>query len=432
MKPACKTFMVIAIALMLSLPAISIGQAAPSAAPSGNSLPAPQPLWSGYREQIPQIRIALSDDTLKVGESFEAAIWLQGFLGRYNGVEGYQLQIQYDPALIQPIIAGNTGKLATGIFPKAVQPIVWNNSIDLMGTIKVAESLAPKSLSGLFGGNGKVGVVRFKALKAGEAALTLNESIVIMRDRPGVNIQHSYNVPSVRIEDAIPVGSAEIVQAEPKKIQTDKLQTLGTVPEVLVSPRSVPEVVQSFKDASSIKKLSWAQNAIASLTDYGVVNGRGDGGFHPLDKMTRAEFIQLTVVGLGLDMQQHTLPTFSDVLTDAWYYDAVETAVSYGLIKGDSNMDGNVKFKPNQPITRAEIAMILSSTFEVKKTTTTDSVGAVFKDVSDKHWASKAILKLHQSGIVQGKDAKHYAPADSATRAEVSQIMHKLLLLKKK
>ncbi|MCL6457961.1 MAG: S-layer homology domain-containing protein [Gorillibacterium sp.] len=430
MKPVTKTFLVMVSALVLSLTAVSTGQAAPSSPSTGNVLPAlTSNLWSGYLDKTPQIHISLSAATIKVGDTFEAGIWLQVFLGKYKGVEGYQLQIQYDPTLIQPIVTGATGKLETGIFPKALNPIVWSNSVDQKGTITVAESLAPKSPAGLFGGNGKVGVVRFKALKAGEAALTLSESIVIMRNHPGVNIHHSYNIPSVLIGSAAQAGDANT--NNPVMNSMDKIVTVGEVPTAANS-RSVPEIVQSFKDGNAIKQLSWAQEAIAALSDYGIVSGSSDGSFHPLANITRAEFVQLAVVSLGLDMQQQVAPTFSDVLPDAWYYDVVETAVHYGLINGYTDEAAVGQFRPNNSITRAEIAAILAHSFDSDNTDKgATSKETTFQDVSDNYWAREAILKLYRNQMIQGKDVQHFAPDDSATRAEVSQIVHKLLLLKK-
>ena len=47
---------------------------------------------------------------------------------------------------------------------------------------------------------------------------------------------------------------------------------------------------------------------------------------------------------------------FTDVPKDAWYADEVAYCAEYGLMIGD----GNGKFRPDEPITRAEIAAVVS------------------------------------------------------------------------
>lgn len=47
----------------------------------------------------------------------------------------------------------------------------------------------------------------------------------------------------------------------------------------------------------------------------------------------------------------------------------------------------------------------------------------VFHDVCSEHWASDAILKLHEMGIINGKADKVFAPNDLVTRAEVAKLM---------
>lgn len=399
-----------------------------------------QQLYRGYPERTPHFHIAFSVDSLQVGEIVEAAIWLQGFFGPYSGVEGYQLQIAYDPLQLQPVLPEATGKLEPEIFPKSVSPMVWSNQVDGKGTIRLAESLPPQSTSGLFGGYGKAGVVRFKAIQPGEAKLTFKESIIIKQGQPGVNIRHTTSTPAVQITAVGASAPGEALTAEGKQALasltgTRREAAIGDLPEVSTSVRKTAEVLQGFQDSAQVIRLGWAKEAIAALTAYGVVHGQGDGGFHPQAAITRAEFIQLAVASLGLDMRQQPKPTFGDVQPGAWYYDAVETAAAYGLISGvtSANSAAPAEFRPTAAITRAELAAILANAID-KPQAANGLPGSdlPFADVAPGYWARAAVEKLYQSGLVAGKSAHHYAPADSASRAEVSQIFHKLLLLKGK
>lgn len=368
-----------------------------------------------YQAKTPEIRVAPSVSSAKVGDTFQVAFWLQGFLGQYKGVEGVEFQISYDPGLVQPVLDGDSGTLAGGVFSESLHPITWSNLVDKKGTIKFAQSLAPQSSTGLFTGNGKIGVVTFRALKEGQAAFAQSDSIVIMPGNPGINIKHSYNSPTVSI------GSAGQV--------ADKLENKGDAPKA-AAVRSPKDVIASFKDAAEFTRIPWSVEAVASLTEHGALKGLPDGSFDPRKNMTRAEFAQLAVVALGLDMQQRSEPEFSDVAPDNWYYDVVETAASYGLISGYTQ--GGVRtFKPDSGITRAEIASILSKyLLNVRKLPDkVSSSNLLFRDVTADHWAERNILNLYGYGIIQGVAKDRFAPSASATRAEVSVMVHKLLLL---
>lgn len=416
----------------------------PQQKPQPQQLPKSQPqaqqLYNGYPERTPHFHIAFSTETLEVGETVEAAIWLQGFFGPYSGVEGYQLQIAYDPLLLQPVQPEATGQLAPEIFAKKVSPIVWSNQVDGKGTIRLAESLPPQSTDGLFSGYGKAGVVQFKAIKPGEAKLSFKDSIIIKQGQPGVNIRHTASSSSVRITAAGASTSGKVAAAGGKQPQASiaadaprEAMPIGKLPAVPATSRKTAEVLQGFQDSARIIRMGWAKDAIAALTAYGVVHGQGDGGFHPQAAITRAEFIQLAVASLGLDMRQQPTPTFGDVQPGAWYYDAVETAAAYGLISGGGIADSTAAayFRPGDAITRAELAAILANAIDKPQSAIGITSGDLpFADVAPGHWARAAVEKLYHSGLIAGKSARCYAPADSASRAEVSQIFHKLLLLK--
>ena len=47
-----------------------------------------------------------------------------------------------------------------------------------------------------------------------------------------------------------------------------------------------------------------------------------------------------------------------------------------------------------------------------------------FQDVKSKDWFYKAVLWAVENGITTGKDATHFAPKDTCTRAEVVTFLH--------
>ena len=111
--------------------------------------------------------------------------------------------------------------------------------------------------------------------------------------------------------------------------------------------------VQVFAASNDIKG-HWAESAITSWQDKGLIAGYEDRTFKPDKSVTRAEFASMVNKALGLT-EKGTVP-FTDVQSGSWYYDAISIAVKAGYCSGYE--DGT--FKPNATITRAEAAVMIS------------------------------------------------------------------------
>ena len=96
--------------------------------------------------------------------------------------------------------------------------------------------------------------------------------------------------------------------------------------------------------------------SVEVLRALGIVNGNPDGGYHPNDYLTRAEFSKMAVLMLGLD-DTNPVPRvlFSDVLSSHWGFRYVNLAYENGLIQGY----GNGKFGPGDRVTYVQVLTIL-------------------------------------------------------------------------
>ncbi|WP_339221889.1 S-layer homology domain-containing protein [Paenibacillus sp. FSL H8-0332] len=169
----------------------------------------------------------------------------------------------------------------------------------------------------------------------------------------------------------------------------------------------------------------WAQSAIELLASKLVITGTSSTAFSPAQSITRAEFAVLITRSLGL-APAATGTAFKDVSAGAWYTEAVQTAAAAGLITGYT--DGS--FKPGSPITRQEMAAVLSKAMKYTgKTLTTDpAVLAKFRDASSiPAWSRAAVAEIAAAGIIQGTPDGAFAPAKLATRAEAATMLEKTL-----
>ena len=102
--------------------------------------------------------------------------------------------------------------------------------------------------------------------------------------------------------------------------------------------------------------------AQSTLSSMEIVKGYLDGSFQPNASISRAEFV--TIATRFFDYTAEYVPgTFPDVEAGRWYADYIQAAVDMGLIEGYP--DGS--FGPEDPITRAEAATMLTRFCELDK-----------------------------------------------------------------
>ena len=100
--------------------------------------------------------------------------------------------------------------------------------------------------------------------------------------------------------------------------------------------------------------------------------------------------------------------TFSDVKDDDNYAEAIEMLSNLGILTGDEqDGDGVMDFRPNDTITRAEVAAIVC---RVQNLNNLAQTGTPFTDVTSSHWASGYVAQAAGKGIINGNGDGTFAP----------------------
>ena len=145
--------------------------------------------------------------------------------------------------------------------------------------------------------------------------------------------------------------------------------------------------------------------------------GYPDGTFGPENNMTRAEVAQM-FYNLLLDQDVEITKTFDDVPANAWYTKAVNTLASLDIISGV----GDNKFEPERSITRAEFTAMA-----MKFAVGGEEGENIFSDVDEDDWFYKAVVDSIQYGWIHGYGDGTFRPNNPITRAEVTAIVNNML-----
>lgn len=193
----------------------------------------------------------------------------------------------------------------------------------------------------------------------------------------------------------------------------------GTVAamETVVLPQA--PVVFSDMDAAH-----WAYESVMTLKNKNIINGYEDGSFRPEGVVTRAEFIKMAVLALGLEPTDGEA-VFSDVSESDWYYEAVTIGAQSGIITGYP--DGT--FRPDAIVTREEMAVMLHrayTKYAPEKLMGGEEV--TFADAADiSDWAAEAVAALSRAGVLSGGADGSFEPARGAARGETAKCIAALL-----
>ncbi|MEK4517454.1 S-layer homology domain-containing protein [Paenibacillus sp. FSL H8-0122] len=113
---------------------------------------------------------------------------------------------------------------------------------------------------------------------------------------------------------------------------------------------------------------------------------------------------------------------FSDISSSKWYYSSILQANAAGYVQGYE--DGT--FKPDQKINRQELAVIISKLLKL----TAPAAAPEFRDITKSAaWSKGAIGAVSEQGIMTGSGDGNFRPLAYATRAETVVILDRALSL---
>lgn len=172
-------------------------------------------------------------------------------------------------------------------------------------------------------------------------------------------------------------------------------------------------VTVSASNFSDIKDHKLEAN-INRAVEIGFINGFGDGTFRPDQSLTRAQFSKMLCEMLGVSDYMDL--DFKDIKYEDWHYKYVSSAVAYGFITGF----GDNTFRPDQPVTRYQAAVMLERIIELKTTTGRTSYT---DSASVPAWAKDGVEFAAKSGFFDGFISDTFSGDKAMSRGEAAAVL---------
>lgn len=195
-------------------------------------------------------------------------------------------------------------------------------------------------------------------------------------------------------------------------------------------PKDATCPIGVFSDAKSTE---WYHDGVHWAIENGVMNGMGDGLFHPDDATTRAQVVTMLWRLAGSPVVDYAI-TFTDVAENEWYAGAIRWAAAVGVVTGFER-EGVDVFEPDAPVTREQVAAMLYRYAKLNGQGFTGSWMFLldYSDAADvSEWANEAmhwmVMKSIIGGTVNEIGISVLDPQGTATRAQVATMLMRYFL----
>lgn len=191
-----------------------------------------------------------------------------------------------------------------------------------------------------------------------------------------------------------------------------KAMAAAITPVLAVSIFSSSVSAAQFPD---VKTSHRAYEAVEAMSKSGIISGFPDGTFKQYQAVTRAESAILIGRALGVKVTTQSA-VYSDLPSSSRAYPYVAELMDRGIFSEST------RFYPERPLSRSEMAIILTRAFELPASSTMP-----FTDVSASHGAASYIRALAAAGITSGVGDGKYDPNGIVTRGQLAIFLNNAL-----
>ncbi len=182
--------------------------------------------------------------------------------------------------------------------------------------------------------------------------------------------------------------------------------TIAEATTILVRLLTTEEAIKGKNTTDKAKDTDWFYDNIAYLDSFESFDTFDN--FDGNRQITRAEFLKLITMFKKFAAKTDEIK-FTDVTEDHKYYDAIKTGTTSKIVNGYDNGDGTFAFRPDAPITRAEVVTVINRVFDMADLAPIKykDLEPNFSDVDLTHWAAYQIIAAAGGREIDNSDAIH-------------------------
>ncbi|SRR5579883_136523 len=202
--------------------------------------------------------------------------------------------------------------------------------------------------------------------------------------------------------------------------EMDAKRILGQVDFVFAKAPPLSGGAVAFKD---VPTGYWAKTYIEALASKNIIAGFPDGSFRPDDPVTRAQFAAIVAKAFQpQDKRQST--QFSDVPSNFWAYQVIESAYKSGFVSGYPDHT----FKPQEQIPRVQALVSLASGLGLSADN--QNVLSFYSDASQipQYAINSVAAATARQLVVNYPTVKQLNPNRQATRADVAAFVYQAMV----
>lgn len=189
------------------------------------------------------------------------------------------------------------------------------------------------------------------------------------------------------------------------------------------SKQNTTKTSAAFTDISG----HWAASSIKYVTEKKLFSGISNNRFGPENTMTRGMLV--TVLGRASNIDTAAFSkntTFSDVPQTGYYAPYIAWAYENKIVSGT----GDGMFSPDKPVTRGEMAVIITNYMKYIGKGTASSANLSYADITDiESWGLEGVQFVTANGLMTGTSGNNFNFDGMSTRAQVATVMERLIRL---
>lgn len=225
---------------------------------------------------------------------------------------------------------------------------------------------------------------------------------------------------TVNPDDGYELDTLTVTTADGDEIS---VRNQGNNQYTFIMPRSKVTIEASFAEIKGVPTLAFTDvdktayyyDAVAWAVENGITNGTSAATFSPNASCTRAQMMTFLWRAAGSPKATGSNP-FTDVSTNAYYYDAVLWAVENGITNGTSD----TTFSPGITVTRGQTV-----TFLWRADNSPVVSSSSFVDVPANAYYTEAVAWATASGITNGTSATTFSPDNACTRGQIVTFLYR-------